>query len=59
MHDLAWLIERLVGVDENARKLIDEKVAFRLNDNCAFCAGHLKLTAGRATVMRELWKAGR
>ena len=57
MHDLARLIERLVGVDENARKLIYENVAFRLNDNRAFCAGYVKFTAAGPSVMRELWKA--
>ena len=53
------MIERLIGGDENARKLIDENFTLRLNNNGAFRAGHLKLAAGRLNVMGELWEAGR
>src|SRR6185369_11157790 len=59
MHDLTWLIERFVGGDENARKLINENVSFRLNKNCTFSTSYLKLTTGRSRVMGKRWKAAR
>lgn len=53
------MVERFIGGDENARKLIDENVPLRLNNNGAFRTRHLKLATGRSHVMGELWEAER